>query len=483
MMKTALAASALALASAEPMNWVAMKLENEDRVHVNAAMKKGADFRGDYKELALFVSSNTTQLAESLNMPEDRLRVVAEYNADRPLWVAENEREQEVSVNQWTAEAFSMAARTKTMHALDILSNLGITNSMLVESEVVPEEDDFANTQWIPVATKAFKPQPDMMDATLVKALLSSSSKVVADEAANKLVFQEDPRVAAMLALVDADSMRAKLVELTAIFTRLASSQDIYEAVNWIERKYEELNIPGLVVYEDAFNPIYSPNIIADLPSATNPNEWVVIGAHYDSRSTSTTNVALRAPGADDNGSGTVGLLEMARIIAQTGQTFDFGIRFMHFGAEEQGLIGSRAYASRMAQTDPSSILAMFNGDMLGYRIPGTVISLGMKDRSITPWLLDSVNGLSELYVPEINVGLSPSCCSDYLAFFENGFPAVGYFENLGSASSNPDYHRSTDTVETIDFEQQTLLVRAWFAGLATFAVPSGSTPPPTPAP
>ena len=56
----------------------------------------------------------------------------------------------------------------------------------------------------------------------------------------------------------------------------------------------------------------------------------------------------------------------------------------------------------------------MFNADMLGWRLPNTEMTLGMKDRYVADWLLTIANGITEQYVPGIKAGSSASCCSDH---------------------------------------------------------------------
>ena len=120
-------------------------------------------------------------------------------------------------------------------------------------------------------------------------------------------------------------------------------------------------------------------------------------------------------------------------------------MRFCLWSGEEQGLYGSRAYASKMKQ-DGENIIAVLNGDMLGmvssssilksilfatfhpgWTLPRTNITVGMSDRFISKPLNDLVNGITRTYVPSIGIGPTSACCSDHQSFFENGFPAVGY--------------------------------------------------------
>merc|ERR1712194_672207 len=74
-------------------------------------------------------------------------------------------------------------------------------------------------------------------------------------------------------------------------------------------------------------------------------NEFIILGGHLDS--IAGFNSQSNSPGADDNGSGSAGLLEMARIIDASGIKFKYSIRLVLFNGEEQGLLGSRAIARR----------------------------------------------------------------------------------------------------------------------------------------
>ena len=94
-------------------------------------------------------------------------------------------------------------------------------------------------------------------------------------------------------------------------------------------------------------------NVIASKPGGP---RMVVIGGHYDS--------VPAGSGANDNASGTATVLEVARIVAA--RQYPFSVRFIAFGAEEEGLLGSRAYVGQLDQAARGAILAMINLDMVG---------------------------------------------------------------------------------------------------------------------
>jgi Zn-dependent M28 family amino/carboxypeptidase len=243
---------------------------------------------------------------------------------------------------------------------------------------------------------------------------------------------------------ISADNILANIVELSDLRTRHSESAEALVAEALLASKLIQL---GFEVQTFNFREGFSGNVIATIPGTKYPDEFVIAGAHYDSRGSSSADPTSRAPGADDNGSGSAHLLEVARAISESKVAFEYTVLLCWFSGEEQGLVGSRAYAKHLADTN-QMVVAMFNADMLGWKLPGTSVTVGMKDRFVADWLLTIANSLAEQYVPELIVGESASCCSDHQSFTENGFPAIGYFENEGSASDYPHYHKSSDLPE-----------------------------------
>lgn len=82
---------------------------------------------------------------------------------------------------------------------------------------------------------------------------------------------------------------------------------------------------------------------VSRYPAVTDTNSTIIIAAHYDSRGSFGS---TRAPGGDDDGSGVAGLLAIARTIDRRNIRFHSNVELCAFGGEEQGLRGSRAYAS-----------------------------------------------------------------------------------------------------------------------------------------
>jgi hypothetical protein len=178
-------------------------------------------------------------------------------------------------------------------------------------------------------------------------------------------------------------------------------------------------------------------------------NEWIVIGAHYDHlglgdphNSISRDDVGKIHHGADDNASGTAGVLELGRMIARNKQAFKRSVLLMTFAGEELGLFGSSHFVNN--PTVPlSSITAMINMDMIGrlssrpLNVMGTGTSPRLKD-----WVAeaDKEVGLNLAFSDGGHEG------SDHVSFNGKRIPTLFFFSGLHS-----DYHRPTDTAEKID--------------------------------
>jgi Zn-dependent M28 family amino/carboxypeptidase len=198
-------------------------------------------------------------------------------------------------------------------------------------------------------------------------------------------------------------------------------------------------------------------NVIAETATG-DPNNVVVVGAHLDSVS--------RGPGINDNGSGSAGILEIAEQYAAQGRVARNKIRFMWFGAEEHGLIGSTRYVNSLPQSELDKIMAMLNFDMIGS--PNFVRFVYDGDGShSTPAGPPGSAHIEDLFVDYFNSqGLANeptqfSGRSDYGPFIARGIPAGGLFtgaEGIKTAAQavtyggtagtayDPCYHLACDT-------------------------------------
>ena len=189
-------------------------------------------------------------------------------------------------------------------------------------------------------------------------------------------------------------------------------------------------------------------NVVAMVPGRDPAlaKEYVVIGAHFDHLGRSPTNSLDPSAGteirngADDNASGTAGVLELARMFAA--QPARRSIVLVHFSGEELGLLGSQWFVEH-SPVAVGNITAMVNFDMIGRLRADRLIVYGVGTARELPALLDSVNTEPRLRISAVKDGFGPS---DHSSFYAKGIPVLHFFTDL-----HDDYHRATDDVLKIN--------------------------------
>ncbi len=174
-------------------------------------------------------------------------------------------------------------------------------------------------------------------------------------------------------------------------------------------------------------------NVVATLPGEGElAKEFIVIGAHYDhvgmggQGSLAPETIAVHN-GADDNASGTVSLLEVARTLKNTLSGNRRTIVFIAFSAEERGLIGSRYYV-RNPRFALENTVAMLNLDMVG-RFTGDVLTVfGTGTGKEFESLLEKEASTEAIKLEKIPFGYGPS---DHQSFFEMKIPVLHFFTGL----------------------------------------------------
>jgi len=195
-------------------------------------------------------------------------------------------------------------------------------------------------------------------------------------------------------------------------------------------------------------------NVLAYLPGKT--DEYVIVGAHYDHLGRGTfdslapSQIGQIHPGADDNASGTAGVLELARILSPLKGQLQRGILFMSFAGEELGLLGSAAWVK-----DPTKPLdkavAMLNMDMIGRIKDNKVYIGGVGTGSSLQKLLEQAHGDSPL---KFELSQSGYTSSDHTSFVTKRIPVLFFFSGLHS-----DYHKPSDTWDKISPDPATQLL------------------------
>jgi Peptidase family M28/PDZ domain/PA domain len=187
-------------------------------------------------------------------------------------------------------------------------------------------------------------------------------------------------------------------------------------------------------------------NVLAYLPGKT--DEYIIIGAHYDHLgrgnfdSLAPSQIGQIHPGADDNASGTAGVLELARLFAPQAGQIKRGILFMSFAGEELGLLGSAHWVKEPTMPLDKAV-AMLNMDMIGRIKDGKVYIGGVGTGASFKTILDEDKSKTKLNL-EFSAG--GYAASDHTSFVAKKIPVLFFFSGLHS-----DYHKPSDTADKIN--------------------------------
>ncbi|HEY6251374.1 MAG TPA: M28 family peptidase, partial [Candidatus Angelobacter sp.] len=188
-------------------------------------------------------------------------------------------------------------------------------------------------------------------------------------------------------------------------------------------------------------------NVLAYLPGQT--DEYVIVGAHYDHLgrgnfdSLAPSQIGQLHPGADDNASGTAGVLELARRLAPLKGKLHRGILFASFAGEELGLLGSAEWVKEPTRPLEKAV-AMLNMDMIGRIKDEKVYIGGVGTGSTFQRVLKEAQANTQTNAP-FKIEYSPGgySSSDHMSFVTKKVPALFFFSGLHS-----DYHKPSDTWE-----------------------------------
>ena len=242
-------------------------------------------------------------------------------------------------------------------------------------------------------------------------------------------------------------------------------------AAEYLKKEYQKLEIPSPLGGDDYYQEVPgsyftrgtvkdTENVLAFIEGSSIPQEILVISSHYD-------HVGVDAEGniyngADDDGSGTVAILEIAeafKMAQQDGYTPRRSILFLNVTGEEKGLVGSKFYSENPVFPLANTV-ANLNIDMIGR------IGNGMENAGDYVYLIGSDKLSTELHELSeevnrkyLNMNLDYTYNdendpnrfyyrSDHYNFAKHDIPIIFYFNGV-----HPDYHKPTDTPDKIEYD------------------------------
>jgi Zn-dependent M28 family amino/carboxypeptidase len=338
-----------------------------------------------------------------------------------------------------------------------------------------------------------------------------------------------DPMIRKMAGEVSAKRIEANIRKLVSFGTRntlsdqKSETRGIGAARRWIKSELDKCAKDSGGRLQVAFDEHLAPvsrripqatplvNVVATLPG-TMPvakDRLYVVSGHYDSMPSSPTDPEMDAPGANDDGSGTAVVMELACVMSK--YEFDATLVFMTVAGEEQGLLGARFWAER-AKAQGLNVAGMITNDIVGNTkgFDGTVV----KDRvrifaegvpAVTPLpeevlaalrtggendlptrqLARFIKESAERHIPNMKVDLIYRRDrylrgGDHIPFLESGYPAVRFTEpneNWRHQHQNvrvEDGVQLGDLPEFVDFEYTANVARVNAAALAALALGPG---------
>mgnify|MGYP001553879521 CR=1 FL=1 len=265
-----------------------------------------------------------------------------------------------------------------------------------------------------------------------------------------KKVLRQEP--APLAEQVSGERMMADVKVLEEFVTRYAYSDKYIESAKWCQEEFKKMGYEAsLVEYADWSKKGW--NVEANTADHGDVEWFYVIGAHLDSTSPRPRD---EAPGADDNGTGSAGVMEIARIFQGTEMAKH--VRFVLFGGEEVGLRGSTNFVK---QLKAAGLLPKVRGavifDMLGWDANDPISALVETKSNCEDYIQPFLAAAKEEAVLATSISYHPFG-SDHMPFFREKVPCFLFIED--EYGSNPHYHQVSDKSEAIDVALFEAIVR-----------------------
>ncbi len=299
---------------------------------------------------------------------------------------------------------------------------------------------------------------PEAGVAAAADALAGLSAIVKRDRASelghsfSRKALEKNPAIVAALADLKAENIRASVEWLSAFPSRYNKQSNPNAHVIQLEAKLREM----LKDYKGAYSveqvshtSTPQKSLKVRLEGKSRPNEIVVMGGHLDS--ISGWGGGGRAPGADDNASGSSCLIEALRVLANQGPA-ERTIEFFWYAGEDSGLLGSSEIA-RAYKAASKTVVGVLQLDMTMFPGSGQMV-IGNVDDFTSPWLRQYLVSMNDTY---LGVRLiSDRCgyaCSDHASWYRQGYPTLLPFES-NTANMNRKIHTANDVIDsTVSFE------------------------------
>jgi bacterial leucyl aminopeptidase len=264
-----------------------------------------------------------------------------------------------------------------------------------------------------------------------------SSYQINSTKQVNQLINQLSP-----------ENMWANLTTLTNFHDRFSNSDNGVAAANWLKAQIDTMVKSSgrddvsmrFVATENGYK---QNSLVVKIGNSNIPG--VVVSAHMDT-------LAGLMPGADDDGSGTVSVLEIARLLLNSNFHFKRPIYLIWYAAEEEGLLGSESTVNDFIQ-QKIPVVAVLHFDMIGFSYQNDP-TLWLVQDNTDPELTEFLAVLTKTYVKQpVKLTSCGYACSDHASWNSKGYKVGFAYEGemgRGILKDNPYLHTSADTMEKL---------------------------------
>ncbi|KAI0751349.1 peptidase [Daedaleopsis nitida] len=262
--------------------------------------------------------------------------------------------------------------------------------------------------------------------------------------------------VRSVIDTLEVQNLRDGLDKFTSFRTRYYRSDTGKQSQQWLLNKISQLTKEyapkalqdNISIKEFGHSWTQSSIIVRINGTSTEDDGVVILGAHLDSTNTWPF---LPAPGADDDGSGSMSILESYRGLIAAGFQPERAVEFHWYSAEEGGLLGSQAVA-RSYEARDVNVVAMSQFDMTAWVKRGTREQVGVitdfTDSDLTEFNKNLVDTYLDIPWVETKCGYA---CSDHASWLKAGYPSVFTIESTFEASNHQHIHSANDRYDISD--------------------------------
>lgn len=252
------------------------------------------------------------------------------------------------------------------------------------------------------------------------------------------------------------ENLHDNLANFSSFYSRYYKSENGLKSASWLFAKLNEIvaGAKNNITVKKFKHEWLQFSIIVSIPGKKSPETKVVVGSHQDSTNLLFPNY-MKAPGADDDGSGVTTNLEALRILVESGFEPDNTVEFHFYSAEEGGLLGSldifTDYKSKGAK-----VVSVLQQDMTGY-IQKTLDNdkeehVGVITDYVSAPFTEFVKLIIDSYlsIPWVETKCGYAC-SDHASALQNGYPSSFVIES-DFKYTNPYIHSTSDTLDRLSF-------------------------------